>query len=77
MRIEDFIGKEKINGEDIRIPEDAKYIRMKKGYVKFFIKKSKNNSFIKIPKNAMAVSFPEYREHCYHIEYGRPSFKRK
>ena len=78
MGIETFIKKEKIeSGKDIKIPGNAKYIKMKSGYVSFFSQENGSKDIIEIPANSFAIKFPDYREHAFHINYGNPCFNRK
>lgn len=79
MGIETFVCKTEIKDNTIiQIPENAKYLRMKKGHALFYRKKSKgiNNGFIRIPENYSIVTFPEYRRNAFHIAYGQPSFQK-
>jgi hypothetical protein len=77
MGLEIYINKEKIEtGREIKIPDNAKYFRLKKGEMLFFAEKneSRNNGFTEIPKDTKKIIFSEYRKHMYHIEYGNPKF---
>lgn len=78
MNIENFICKSEIKlGMIIEIPENAQYLRMKKGHAFFYVEKGgKKNGFIQIPEDSANVSFPEYRRNAFHIMYGEPAFQK-
>jgi len=78
MGLERFICKNAITDNPIEIPANAQYLRLRKGYALFYMEKSEgiNNGFIRIPEDFTKIAFPEYRRHCYHIDYGHPSFQK-
>lgn len=77
MTIDNFICKAEINAEkEIIIPNNANYIKMKKGFVYFFREQNGTNGRVFIPKNSAKIIFPHYRKYCYHINYGNPEFRK-
>jgi len=78
MSIDTFIAKECIDsGKEITIPENAQYIRARKGHVFFFSGKNGSKRITEIRENSSIICFPDYRKNIYHISYGLPVFKQK